>query len=258
MPDNSFSRRNLLKTAGAAAAAAPMAAAQQTRQPVVLPEAEQSLAMPTHPIRILTMIELDPAEVKQIQDGSPVTVEIVYARTREEFRKALPEAEVVYGGVGAADLDFAPKLKWVQAGGAGVEGVDPKFMQSPIVLTNFARTFAPAISETAMGFLLCLTRGITTLYMPQFYKRQMKPIGTVKSPDHIELAGKTMGIVGMGGIGCNIARRAKWGFDMKVIATDAKPMPKPKYVDELHDPSYFYAGPDCCRFRNSHWIRCCK
>ena len=122
MPDNSFSRRNLLETAGAAAAAVPMAAAQQTRQPVVLPEAEQTLAMPTHPIRILTMIELDPAEVKQIQDGSPVKVEIVHAKTREEFRKALPEAEVVYGGVGAADLDFAPKLKWVQAGGAGVEG----------------------------------------------------------------------------------------------------------------------------------------
>ena len=102
-----------------------------------------------------------------------------------------------------------------------------------------ARVFAPAISETAIGLLLCLTRGITTLYMPQFYKRQMKPVGTVKSADHVELAGRTMGIVGMGGIGSAVARRAHYGFDMKILATDARPIPKPEYVSELHDPSWF-------------------
>ena len=64
--------------------------------------------MPMNPIRILTMIELDPAEVKQIQEGSPVAVEVVQVKNREEFRKALPEAEVVYGGVTGADLDYAP------------------------------------------------------------------------------------------------------------------------------------------------------
>ena len=67
----------------------------------------------------------------------------------------------------------------------------------------------------------------------------MKPVGTVKSADHIEIAGRTMGIVGMCGIGCNIDQRAKRGFDMKVMATDAKPIPKPEYVDEMYDPSYF-------------------
>jgi phosphoglycerate dehydrogenase-like enzyme len=46
--------------------------------------------------------------------------------------------------------------------------------------------------------------------MLQFYKRQMKPVGTVKSADHTELAGRTMGIVGMGGIGSVLARRALW------------------------------------------------
>jgi phosphoglycerate dehydrogenase-like enzyme len=102
-----------------------------------------------------------------------------------------------------------------------------------------ARVFAPGISETAVGLLLCLTRGITTYYMPQFYKHQMKPVGTVKSPDHIELAGRTVGIVGMGGIGSNVARRLHYGFDMRVIATDAKPIPKPEYVAELHDPTWF-------------------
>ena len=51
--------------------------------------------MPKNPIRILTMIELDPAEEKQVQEGSPVAVEVVQMKNREEFRKSLPEAEVV-------------------------------------------------------------------------------------------------------------------------------------------------------------------
>ena len=109
----------------------------------------------------------------------------------------------------------------MQTGAAGVETLDQEFMASPIALTNMASMFAPAITETAMGLLLCLTRGITTLYMPQFAKRQMKPVGTVKSDHHVELAGRTMGIVGMGGIGSTLARRAHYGFDMKIVGTDA-------------------------------------
>jgi phosphoglycerate dehydrogenase-like enzyme len=158
---------------------------------------------------------------------------------REEYRQRLRDAEVVYGGFSGADLDYAPKLKWVQAGGAGVEGMDAKFMASPIILTNFARTFAPGISETAICLLLCLTRGLARYYFPQFARREWKAQGTVKSDTHIELAGKTMGIVGLGGIGSAIARRGYFGFDMKIIATDAKPLPKPEYVAELHDPTYF-------------------
>jgi phosphoglycerate dehydrogenase-like enzyme len=90
-----------------------------------------------------------------------------------------------------------------------------------------------------MGLLLCLTRGIAIYYMPQFAKRQMKPVGSVKSADHVELAGRTMGIVGMGGIGSSLARRAHQGFDMRIVGTDARPLPKPEYVAELRDPSWF-------------------
>jgi phosphoglycerate dehydrogenase-like enzyme len=43
----------------------------------------------------------------------------------------------------------------------------------------------------------------------------------------------------MGGIGTEIARRAYYGFGMRVLATDAKPLPKPEYVAELHDPGFF-------------------
>jgi phosphoglycerate dehydrogenase-like enzyme len=148
-------------------------------------------------------------------------------------------AEVVYGEIKGDQLRSASKLKWVQAGGAGVEWIDQAMRESPVVLTNFARTFAPGIAETAMGMLLCLTRGISKYYIPQFLKREWKPVGTVRSDDHSELAGRTMGIVGLGGIGCAVGRCAHDGFHMRIVATDARPIHRPECVAELHDPAWF-------------------
>ncbi|MBM3724063.1 MAG: hypothetical protein FJW40_01375 [Acidobacteria bacterium] len=234
MSDN-VSRRLFMATAPAAAAA------QAQRAPVTATApAAQSNRAPGEPIRMLTMINLDEPEIARItRAGGSTKVEITIARNRDEFRAKLRDAEVVYGDVRAQELDYAPRLKWMQAGGAGMEGTDPKLMASPIVITNFARTFAPAIAETAFGLLLCLTRGISTHYMPQFAKRQMNPVGSVKSRDYWELGGKTMGIVGMGGIGSEIARRAHYGFGMTVLATDARPMHRPDFVAELREPAWY-------------------
>jgi phosphoglycerate dehydrogenase-like enzyme len=55
----------------------------------------------------------------------------------------------------------------------------------------------------------------------------------------MELAGRTMGIVGMGGIGMAVARRAYYGFDMRIVGTDARPIPRPEFVAELRDPGWF-------------------
>jgi len=233
----SISRRSFVAAAGAAQAAA------ANRNPVVVAPYLQSAAKaPGEVIRVATMYKFDPAEVEKLQAAvAGARVEVAVANTREEFRARLRDADVVYDSLRGDDLDYAPKLKWLQAGGAGMEGLDPKIKQSPIVVTNMARVFAHGISETAFALLLSLTRGITKYYAPQFAKRQMKPAGTVKSDHHQELAGRTMGIVGMGGIGSMIARRAYYGFDMRIVATDAKPIPKADYVAELHDPTWFPA-----------------
>lgn len=221
-----FTRRSLLGGAATLSALAQNSRSQVSRSP--------------GPIRIVSHQAFTPDEVKRIESAAPGTqIEFTIARNPDEFRRQLRDAEVVYGEPRGADLDYAPKLRWIQAGGAGMEWMDDAFRKNPAVVTNMARIFAPAISETAMGLLLCLTRAITTYYMPQFYKHQMKAVGTTRSADHVELGGKTMGIVGMGGIGSAIARRAHYGFDMRVLATDAKPIPKPEYVAELHDPGWF-------------------
>jgi phosphoglycerate dehydrogenase-like enzyme len=224
------------------AVAGAVPAAATARKPVVVnPMIVSEVKVEQEPLRIVTMYPFEPHEAAKITSAGAVKVELIICKTQEEFREKLGDAEVVYGGVRGRELPGAPKLKWVQAGGAGVEGLDREFVESPVVLTNYARTFAPGISETAIGLLLCLTRGIAKYYMPQFYKRTMDPVGTPKSDHHTELVGRTMGIVGMGGIGSAVARRAYYGFDMRIVGIDARPLPKPEYVAELRDPEWFPA-----------------
>jgi phosphoglycerate dehydrogenase-like enzyme len=224
----------------AAASAVPVAAVD--RQAVVVPPVLLSPAKPAQDtLLIVTMYKFEPAEIQKIKAASPnAKLDLVICNSREEFNDRVKDAEVVYGDVRADTLQVAKKLKWVQSGEAGMEHQDPAMRDSPVVLTNYQRIFAPGISETGMGMLLCLTRGIAKYYMPQFYKqRTMQHVGTPRSAHHTELVGRTMGIVGMGGIGSALARRAHYGFDMRVVATDAKPLPKPDYVAELHDPGWF-------------------
>ena len=193
------------------------------------------------PLRILTLHPFETQEIETIKAVAPrAHIDFKVCQSPGEFHEKVKAAEVIYGDIRGEALRAASKLKWVQAGGAGVEGMDEALRDSPVIVTNFARTFAPAISETAFGMLLCLTRGIGKYYLPQFHRREWKPVGTVKSADHTEIAGRTMGIAGLGGIGCAVARRAHYGFDMCVVATDSRPIHKPEYVSELHDPGWFH------------------
>jgi phosphoglycerate dehydrogenase-like enzyme len=236
MPNKPLSRRSFMATTSAVPAVA------ATRQAVVVPNVLLSDTKATQDLlRIVTMYKFEPAEAQKIRAASSkARVELAICNSREEFNEKVKDAEVIYGDIRAETLQAAKKLQWVQSGEAGMENMDPAMRESPVVLTNYQRIFAPGITETGMGLLLCLTRGIAKYYMPQFYKqRTMQHVGTAKSAHHTELVGRTMGIVGMGGIGTALARRAHYGFDMKIVATDAKPIAKPDFVDALHDPGWF-------------------
>ncbi len=238
MSESPVSRRKFVAAAGFAPAAA---AAQAGGGKAAINESfPGGNAKAAGPIKIVTMGKFEPSEIQRlVAAGGKTPVSFVMCDSREEFHTQLRDADVVYGDLRKADLDYAPKLKWLQAGGAGMEGADKAVMASDLTVTNMARVFAPGIAETAFGLLLALTRGIAKYYIPQFAKHTMNPVGTVKSNHYMELGGKTMGIVGMGGIGTEIARRAHYGFGMRVLATDAKPLPRPDFVAELHDPAWF-------------------
>jgi len=81
--------------------------------------------------------------------------------------------------------------------------------------------------------LLSLTRGLVRHYFPQFQKRTWNVVREL-----VEVDGMTMGVVGMGGLGSSTAMRAHYGFNMRILATDAKPMAKPVFVDTLREPGW--------------------
>ncbi len=185
-------------------------------------------------IKILVAAPLAPDQVDAIRRAGR-NVELVVPGGGAGMLAAAPEAEVILGEPSVEVIRAAKKLKWVQHWAAGVENLPRELMQHPCVLTNMQRVFAPVIAETAFALLLGLTRGLVQASVPNFRLRKWERGGTVPLED---LYQKTMGIVGLGGIGSEIARRAYHGFGMKVLAVDPKPLPKPEFVAELREPAW--------------------
>jgi phosphoglycerate dehydrogenase-like enzyme/glyoxylase-like metal-dependent hydrolase (beta-lactamase superfamily II) len=105
----------------------------------------------------------------------------------------------------------------IQVGSAGVEKyLDDEVVESQAALTNTARLYGPNVSDQAMALLLSLSRGLPTP-VGAAGKTQWAKLKSVAKAE--ELHGKTMLIVGLGGIGTQIARRAD-AFGMRVIAID--------------------------------------
>lgn len=178
-------------------------------------------------MRLLTRHGLPQSTLDRVAAISP-QVTVINRASSEQFAAELPQADAVFGSVSGEDIARAKKLRWVQYNAAGVEHVlSPQLVASDVQLTNARGCHSSQIAEHVFGLLFGLTRNIAA------YARDGQ--GRVGRPT--ELRGKTMGIVGLGAIGRETARRAK-AMDMHVIATDEQPMFVERYrmADEIFSP----------------------
>jgi len=177
-------------------------------------------------VKVLISHDMAEADLERIRSVSDSLV-VEKATTLEEALERAAEAEVVYAGRWSDELwRAAPNLKWVQSWGAGVERfLTRDFVASPIVLTNAAGIYAIPIAEHIMAFVLHFSRRFD-----RALRAQREARWDWVEPD--ELAGRTLGIVGLGGIGAEAARRAK-ALDMRVIGTRRRPELGGGYVDEV-------------------------
>ncbi len=152
---------------------------------------------------------------------------------RAKFDASLSEAEIVYGLRLPQDvIKKAPNLKWVQVMSAGVERfLDADMRESQVVLTNVSGIHAIPISEFVIGLMLMFVKE-SSASMDLKQKRKWERISPVV------LANKTVGIVGLGSIGQQVARLAK-AFGMKVVATrrTAREGDRARNVDAVFPPS---------------------
>jgi phosphoglycerate dehydrogenase-like enzyme len=152
--------------------------------------------------------------------------------------RAIRGAEVYIGYGLPRELFLAaaaagPTLRWAHSGSAGMSSsLHPELVRSDIVLTNSAGTHAPPIAETVLAMILHFARGLDFAVRAQAERRWLKaPFAAADTPVR-EIAGLTLGVVGLGGIGKEVARRAG-AMGMRVVASRRRPVPEPGLAEVL-------------------------
>jgi len=161
--------------------------------------------------------------------------EAVVCRDLDGAMSTIADADIMVGyRILPEMLACATRLRWIQFGSAGIDHtVFPGLLESGVIITNVSGIHRSAVSEHVLGLMLALSRRIDTairLQMERKYDRS--PI----SPFADELAGRTVGIVGLGKIGLELARICKC-LGMTVVGTKRTSARDLPYVDEVMSPS---------------------
>ncbi|MCJ7507614.1 MAG: D-2-hydroxyacid dehydrogenase [candidate division Zixibacteria bacterium] len=160
-------------------------------------------------------------------------VEFLYSEHKEQLEKLIGEAEILVTlSVKRETFLQAKKLKWIHLAVAGVDKtLFLEVLKSKVVITSSKGIHQVTVSEHVMGLVLAFAKGIAASI-----KAQPKKVWLQREliDKRFNLEGKVLGIVGLGNIGLELARKAK-AFDMKVIAlkNSVKKVEKYKNVDLL-------------------------
>lgn len=163
----------------------------------------------------------------------------VMAVTQANVMQEIGDADAYIGDITSAEVRAGKKLQWVGVMSAGVETVlFPKdgssdLRDSKITLTNNKIVQGPEIADHALAMLLMLSRNLYTLY-----RNDQQQIWNPASFHGIELNGKTAVVVGVGGIGTQIAVRAN-AFGMTVIGVDPEDKPFVPFIQRVVKPDQF-------------------
>ncbi|TDF94089.1 D-2-hydroxyacid dehydrogenase [Paenibacillus piri] len=155
--------------------------------------------------------------------------ELVHGKEREVWLPHLADAEIVAGWSSAIVepcLRPGTKLRWVQNWGAGVDVIPLEAIaDAGVMLTTASGVHPNPISETVLGMMLGLTRNIHRSVAHQLKRRweSKGPLG--------EMHGKTVGILGVGAIGTEVAKLCK-AFGMTVLGVKRTPSSS-AYADRM-------------------------
>jgi phosphoglycerate dehydrogenase-like enzyme len=185
------------------------------------------------PRRIVVRAE-SPARLASFQQAAP-GVEFVAAKDDAAALALIADADALIGFCEPDLVAAGKRLRWIQlfTAGAGPCSAIPEVRQREIVVTNMQRISGPEIAEHSLAMLLAFTRGLHT-WLPQ-QKQARWDQSAFPAQSLWELKGRTMLVVGLGGIGTELAERAS-GLGMRVIATRASAAEKPSFVDYVGRP----------------------
>ena len=149
--------------------------------------------------------------------------------------KQIAAADAAIGVCSEALLTQAKQLQWIQWPAAGVDRCvqQPLLHERHVLLTNLQRTMGASMAEHVIGLMLALSRHFDYFLKQQEQARWAKEEST--RPQLVDLEGKTVLVVGLGGIGTEVARRAH-ALGMRVVATRASGRTGPDFVSYVGLP----------------------
>jgi phosphoglycerate dehydrogenase-like enzyme len=176
-------------------------------------------------LNVLVTVDFSDAIMERLKNISPrLRVTQKFVRNASEIPADVwAETDILYTMGVVPEPEQAPRLKWVQGHFAGVDSVidKPLFRSKDLILTSAAGIHATTMAELTFGMILYFARKFPLALQMQQRAEWLPNRHQILLPR--ELRRSTLGIVGYGAIGREIARIGK-AFGMEVLATkrDAK------------------------------------
>jgi D-3-phosphoglycerate dehydrogenase / 2-oxoglutarate reductase len=159
------------------------------------------------------------SEAIEMMRSAGITVDAKFEITPEDLMKELPayDGAVVRSRTKIRQplIDVCPNLKVIVRGGVGLDTIDADYARSKgISVMNTPKASSASVAELAIGFMFSLARSLYKTTSTMKAEKWEK-----KSFEGDELSGKTLGLLGVGNIGKEVAKRAN-ALGMRVIAYD--------------------------------------
>ena len=172
-------------------------------------------------MKILVTYNLPRLPFENLPSDWEITFPLNEQMSREEILRLLPEYDVLLSIFHSHDLvdkeiiDAGSKLKLISNYGVGYNNIDVQYAREKrIAVTNTPHSVNNPTAELAMALMLSAARRVSECNL-RIRKEKESMWGTMKNLG-FSLDGKTLGIIGMGNIGRNVARKAE-AFGMNVI-----------------------------------------
>ena len=165
-------------------------------------------------------------------------LEIVHLTSYDQVASELPEADIaVTWSLRPEQFALARKLRWIHSPAAAVHLLMfPELIDSGEVVTNAREVHGPVVAEHVIALIFALARKVPAAVRLQQEHIWGQELLWRQSPRPREVAGATLGLVGLGSIGREVARKAS-ALGMKVVAVRENPTKEePQNIQQVYSP----------------------
>lgn len=173
-------------------------------------------------IAVLALMDAEGDDARILRDlvaSHPVLsnrIDLKFSRPDAAAGMAADAEVIVCGNLPRDILKAAQRLKWAAFWSAGLDGkISPEMLSRPLLVTNASGVHGPNIAEHVLAWMLMFTRKMH-LHLRSQWESAWDMSASRTGSQAEELAGQTLGIVGVGRIGEALALRAR-GMEMRVI-----------------------------------------